>query len=392
MRDADDSAARERLARERAEADRRYNDALTALDHAATAALAQSAPGRDDIARAVTALIVYLQQITAFIDTKDREIAAHLDARIARLDQAFTRLDEIRVQIGALQRATQSLLRTHAAPGTPHPAPGTPHPEPRTEPGTPHAEPRTNPAPSTRPPAPGRDYRYVAFEDQFRGSPDTIAARLDAYLPIFQGAQDVVDLGCGRGEFLHALESAGIRARGVDANGEMAAIARGRGLDVVEGDALAWLESHADESIGGLIATQVVEHLEPAYLLRLLEAAARTLRRGAPIVLETINVACWLAFFSSYLRDFTHVRPLHPETLQFLLRAQGFERVEIRYSAPVPEPMKMRTIDLPDAIRSSNEPLAAALAAVAHAVSANAAILNDLMFTSLDYAVIGYRS
>jgi hypothetical protein len=109
-------------------------------------------------------------------------------------------------------------------------------------------------------------------------------------------------------------------------------------------------------------------------------------------VLETINPACWLAFFSSYIRDFTHVRPVHPETLQYLLRASGFERVDIRYNAPVPDPMKMKTIDLPADVLASADPMAVALSRVAHAVNANAVILNNLLFSYLDYAAIGYRS
>lgn len=368
MTSANDTAAREQFARERRDADRRYNDALTALDRTVTAALGLPAPGREDVARVATALIVFLQQITAFVDTKDREIGAMAEARTSRVEGAIDHIQELRTQVGALQRATQSLIRTqHAAPSAQHPAP---------------AQPSTPSGHST----------YVAFEDQFRGAPDAVAARLSAYVPFFAGAELVVDLGCGRGEFLDALRSAGIAARGVDANAEMAAVARERGLDAVEGDAIAFLESFPDESLGGVIATQVIEHLEPAYLLRLVDTAARKMRRGAPIVLETINVACWLAFFSSYLRDFTHVRPVHPDTLQFLLRAGGFERVEIRYSAPVPEPMKMKTIELPPALASSDDPLAAAIAAVAHTVSVNAVILNSLMFTSLDYAATGFKS
>ena len=207
------------------------------------------------------------------------------------------------------------------------------------------------------------------------------------YVPIFADRDRVVDLGCGRGELLAAFRSAGVRASGVDANADMVAIARDRGLDAVHGDALAFLEAVEDESLGGIIATQVVEHLEPPYLLRLIDTASRKLRRGAPIVLETINVACWPAFFGSYLRDFTHVRPVHPDTLQYLLRASGFERVEIRYSAPVPDHLKMRTVDLPPGIAAD-----AAWTALAHAVNVNAVILNNLMFTHLDYAAVGYRA
>src|SRR5262249_61448657 len=110
-----------------------------------------------------------------------------------------------------------------------------------------------------------------------------------------------------------------------------------------------------DESPAPMLPPSVWGAPAPPYLMRLLETAARKLRAGAPIVLETINAACWLAFFSSYIRDLTHVRPVHPETLQYLLRANGFERVELRYSAPVPDPMKMKTIDLPADVLSSSD-------------------------------------
>ena len=113
--------------------------------------------------------------------------------------------------------------------------------------------------------------------------------------------------------------------------------------------------------------------------------------KGGWYVQCTINPACWLAFFSSYIRDLTHVRPVHPETLQYLLRASGFERVELRYSAPVPEQMKMKTIDLPQAVITSADPTAVALVHLAHTLNANAAIVNSLMFTHMDYAAVGYR-
>ena len=98
------------------------------------------------------------------------------------------------------------------------------------------------------------------------------------YVPIFAGCADVLDIGCGRGEMLTALGAAGVRARGIDSNGAMVAIAGERGLDAVHADALEYLSALPDQSLGGIIATQVIEHLEPAYLMRLLDAAARTLR------------------------------------------------------------------------------------------------------------------
>jgi SAM-dependent methyltransferase len=360
----------ELAARERREADARYNDALTALDAAIVAAAREPAPGRAELERLTTALIVFLQQITAFVESKDRELSAIASAQIDRIDAEVQSLTELRAQIGILTRATEMLKR-----------------EPRTlEPRT--LEPRTlEPGTSDH-----FSYKYVGFEDQFRGSDEAVQERLFGYVPIFAGRTNVLDIGCGRGECLAILKAAGIAARGVDANGEMVAITCERGLEAAHADALEHVTSLPDGSLGGIIATQVVEHLDPQYLMRLLDAMARKLRQGAPVVLETINPACWLAFFSSYIRDLTHVRPVHPDTLQYLLRASGFERVAIRYSAPAPEQVKMKSVDLPADVLGSTESSAIALATIAHAVNANAVILNSLMFTHLDYAAVGYRS
>jgi SAM-dependent methyltransferase len=223
-------------------------------------------------------------------------------------------------------------------------------------------------------------HQYVGFEDQFRGSPEEIRARLEDYGTIFSGARHVLDVGCGRGEFLELLRERGVSARGIDVNPAMVQAARERGLDVSEGDALAHLASLPDESLGGLFAAQVIEHLEPAYLLRFVEAAFEKLAPGSPIVLETINPACWFAFFSSYIRDITHAQPIHPDTLKYLLVASGFQRVEIRYRSPYPEQHKLQHVEAPPAL--------ADLAAVANE---NADKLNRLFFTHLDYAAVGYR-
>jgi SAM-dependent methyltransferase len=370
----------ERLERERLDAERRYNAALTELDRSVVHAAAQSAPGRDDIARITTALIVFLQQITAFVETKDRELAANAARRFDAVAPSIESIEEVRAQLGVVQRTVRALAREQQergpAPGAAHQAPGAGHQAPSTQ----HL------APSTQ-----SDLVYLSFEDQFRGPADAIEERLRAYVPLFEGRSDVIDLGCGRGEFLDSLKNAGIRARGVDANKAMAAAARDRGLDAAHADALTYLSAIPDGTVGGLIATQVIEHLEPSYLMALLDTASRKLQPGAPLVLETINPACWLAFFSSYIRDFTHVRPIHPDTLQYLLRATGFERVEIRYSAPVPDQIKMKTVDPGAEIERSDAPVARALAQMAHAANANASILNSLLFSHLDYAAIGYR-
>lgn len=223
-------------------------------------------------------------------------------------------------------------------------------------------------------------HKYVGFEDRFRGSSDDIRLRVAEYLPIFQNAPSVLDVGCGRGEFLALLRDAGIPARGVDVNGAMIDVCRRQGLEAEEADALAYLQRQPDRSLGGLFAAQVVEHLEPRYLSALLDAAYDKLQPGAPIVLETINPACWFAFFESYLRDITHVRPLHPDTLKFLLIASGFQDVDIRYRSPYPEHEKL-------------QPIAphASLGDTVDTLNANVERINRLLFTWLDYAAVGRR-
>lgn len=223
-------------------------------------------------------------------------------------------------------------------------------------------------------------HQYVGFEDQFRGSKEDIHRRMSAYVPLFKGAQNVLDIGCGRGEFLSLLKSEGVTARGIDLNSAMVDVCRAQGLDASNADALSYLRTQPDGSLGGLFAAQVVEHLEPAYLTSVLGEAFDKLQPGALIVLETINPACWFAFFESYIRDITHVRPLHPDTLKYLLIASGFQQVDIRYSAPYPEHDKL-------------QPIAphASLGNAVDTLNANVERLNRLLFTWLDYAAIGRR-
>jgi SAM-dependent methyltransferase len=244
-----------------------------------------------------------------------------------------------------------------------------------------------SPAASARQaPAPSLDsFKYVGFEDRFRGSQETIRARLASYLPLFEGSGPVVELGCGRGEFLDLLRERGIAARGVDVNHEMVEVSRGRGLDATEGDALAFLAAQPDDSLGGVFAVQVAEHLEPEYLMRLIDTAMHALRRDGVLLLETINPACWTAFFESYLRDLTHVRPLHPDTLQYLVRASGFKDVSIEFRSPIADADRLQPVPLPPG------EIPPTLADLLDTFNANVNRLNARLFTFQDYAVIGRK-
>ena len=158
---------------------------------------------------------------------------------------------------------------------------------------------------------------------------------------------------------------------------------RSQGLAVEQADAAGYLEAQKDGSLGGIVAIQVVEHFEPAYLVRVLGLAYQKLRPGAPLVLETINAACWMAFFETYLRDLTHARPLHPDTLRYLVQASGFTSVNVEYRQPVTDADRLEQV----AVSAEDR----ATAAIAAAINAHADKLNARLFSSMDYAVIARR-
>src|SRR4051794_3588483 len=130
---------------------------------------------------------------------------------------------------------------------------------------------------------------YFAFEAKMRGSTADVRDRQRPYVDDFRDAAPVLDVGCGRGELLGLLRDAGIEAKGVDADADMVAYARGEGLDVEQADAVAYLERLPDGSLGGIFMAQVVEHLPPAALSRMLGLAAAKLRPGGLLLAETIN-------------------------------------------------------------------------------------------------------
>jgi len=323
--------------------------------------------------------------IDGYRDARD-EIQQHLEALLARErrnDTAVRALaaqqDELRSALSVVQQAAHSLKREIEKLSAGNPRSQT--------------EPRTQADPGSRSPDPvgagsqfadEDSHKYVGFEDQFRGSPDEIRRRVQEYLPIFEKANSVLDVGCGRGEFLELLRERGVTGRGIDINPAMVEVCRGKGLQAQTGDALAFLRELPDGSLGGLFAAQVVEHLEPRYLMRLLDAAFDKLRPGAPIVLETINPACWFAFFESYVRDLTHVRPVHPDTLKYLLIATGFQHVDISYRAPYPDADKLQALAQG---RGAPTPLDDMI----ETLNANVEKINRLLFTYLDYAAIGIR-
>jgi SAM-dependent methyltransferase len=206
---------------------------------------------------------------------------------------------------------------------------------------------------------------YFAFESRMRGPIESVRERQRPYVQDFRDAAPVLDLGCGRGEFLGLLREAGVEARGVDLDPDMVAYGRGEGLNVEQAGALEYLEGLDDGSAGGIFAAQLVEHFPPPALVRLLELAAAKLRPGGLLVAETINPLSPLAL-RNYYADLMHAQPLVPETLELLARQSGFASVEVRFA---------------------NEPEQKLEEPADPTIAANVRRLNELLFAPLDYAI-----
>jgi 2-polyprenyl-3-methyl-5-hydroxy-6-metoxy-1,4-benzoquinol methylase len=210
----------------------------------------------------------------------------------------------------------------------------------------------------------GLGFDYGRFAERFRGSEEYVKAGQQIYLPYFRDRRNVLDLGCGRGEFLELLRTAGVPARGIDVSPESVARCRNKGLEVQAADLFAYLEQ-PESDCDGIFCAQVVEHLAPERLPGFVRLAASRLERGGIIVIETPNPECLAIFASHYYLDPTHTRPVPHPLLIFYLEEFGIGGIEVKKLAPAAESM----------------PSLASLPADFH----------EAFFGGLDYAVIGKK-
>ena len=181
------------------------------------------------------------------------------------------------------------------------------------------------------------DELYVAFEDQFRGEFEEIKNRLRVYLTILDDAKisaDILDIGCGRGEWLDLLRETGRDARGVDHNRIFVERCRQAGLSVVQADAIGYLRGLPDASLNALTSFHLVEHLPFKILISFLDETYRVLRPHSPLILETPNPGNLIVGSHTFYSDPTHRNPIPSPTLRFLLESRGFSGIEVMNVRP----------------------------------------------------------
>lgn len=217
------------------------------------------------------------------------------------------------------------------------------------------------------------DAFYVAFEEYFRGSREEIRNRLKVYLPLIEAAKvgtaesPILDLGCGRGEWLDLLRESRYTARGIDTNKVMIEQCRNRGLEVFESDVITYLQSLPDASLGAVTGFHIIEHLPLPVLIELLNQTARVLKSGGLAIFETPNPQNILVGSNNFYIDPTHRNPLPSPLTKFILENTGLSSVKIMNLNPYQESYKV----------SGSEQIVERF--------------NDYFYGYQDYAVVGYK-
>lgn len=217
---------------------------------------------------------------------------------------------------------------------------------------------------------------YFDFEESFRGNTEEIKYRQQQYLKYFKNCSNVLDIGCGRGEFLELLRENGINSEGVDVYEKFVVEGQRRGLKITCGDGISFLQSKLEWD--GIFCAQVIEHITFDQIIKLCSEAYYRLKKGSYLLIETPNPTKLDMFTHTFYLDPTHNKPIHPATLKYLLEKIGFSEVEIVFTE---ESKSDYTIPMFEGDGLTN------LEEINHAIF----VLNDYLFGSADYAIIAQK-
>lgn len=311
------------------------------------------------------------RQLDGFADEQARRTRAGLEtltadyrACVEQLDGLSRRLGELRQQQFMINRR----LERHAAGA-----------------GEPAVTRGAAPGDDEREGAHRDDHAYYLFENIFRGAEEVILERQSVYLPYFKGAENVLDVGCGRGEFLELLRREEVPAYGIDLNEDMIHVCREKGFDVRQAEALAHIGALPAESLGGIFMAQFIEHLPAASIVEAARLAQDKLRPGGHLVMETQNPLSMVVGARNFWTDMSHIRPIHPEAARFMLQMLGFQQVELKFLAPFSPEERLQPV-----LGAGIEPPVTD-GHLFERVQGNFEKLNDLMFGYQDFAVIGRK-
>jgi O-antigen chain-terminating methyltransferase len=218
-------------------------------------------------------------------------------------------------------------------------------------------------ADSVSPPVLAGDYLW--FAERFRGSREYVREKQRFYVPFFQGCGKVLDIGCGRGEFLELMRDSAGGARGIDVSADCVALCKANGLEAEQADAFDFLARTPESSLDGIFCAQVVEHLAPGRIPELVRLSSASLRTGGLLVIETPNPECLAALSKYFYLDPSHERPIPSALLRFYMEEYGLGGIEVHSLSPAEAKMPSLA-SVPAAFRSE-------------------------FFGGLDYAILGRK-
>jgi 2-polyprenyl-3-methyl-5-hydroxy-6-metoxy-1,4-benzoquinol methylase len=232
------------------------------------------------------------------LDRAGNEIQKKLWADMARIRTEYERLIHDELRIIRMRAVTQQATREVTQPAA--------------------AQPVTTTHVSGPP-----EIDYTRFSARFRGSEEAIRKNQEIYKPYFAGLTNVLDIGCGRGEFLELMRELNVNARGIDLGEESVAFCKSKGLNAEIADLFPYLSALPDGEFDGIFSSQVVEHIEPAQLPEMIRLCAAKLRRGGLLAIETPNPECLAIFASYFYLDPTHTRPVPHPLIDFYMGESG---------------------------------------------------------------------
>ncbi len=249
-------------------------------------------------------------------------------------------IEEVRTEYERLIHSELRLIRQRAAVVKPSPATVTPQLAPE-------------------------NYDALKFAEKFRGSEAYVKGNLEFYRRFFADKIEVLDIGCGRGEFLSFARELRATARGIDLSEECVALCRQKGFQAETADLFVYLTNLADASLDGIFCSQVIEHLPVERLPEMIRLCAAKLTRNGVLAIETPNPECLAIFATHFYLDPTHTRPAPPLLTAFYMEEAGLGRIELHRLSPAMESIP-ELAGLPPDFR-------------------------DKFFGGMDYAAVGWR-
>ena len=229
----------------------------------------------------------------------------------------------------------------------------------------------------------GRGDFYLAFENKFRGNRKELLKKYSTYGDYFEKEQQIIDLGCGKGEFLEAMSKNGFDVYGVDAIEEMVAQCTKLGLKAVQGNVFEYLGDQKDNSIEAVYCGMLIEHLSSDDVVDFLSILSKKLKHSARLVIETINPGSLSVITGSFVADLSHKTLVHSKTLEFILGFFGFNVIKTVFSSPIPDEQRLKTFE-PDQLGGEAGELMKIF-------NNNFAIIDNFLFNFQDYITIAQK-